>query len=57
MSLFVEYQLYKIKGSNTLPDPFIKQEVEILNKIAAILYPKDSKEKAEFIKSVNEILK
>ena len=54
-SLFVEYQIYQIKGSNTLPDPYLKDEVDILNKIAELIYP-DTKSRVEFVSRLTEIL-
>lgn len=53
-SLFIEYLFYVAKGRNSFPDPYMEQEIEILNRIAFILYPSE-KERTAFVQKIMKI--
>lgn len=54
-SLFVTYYSYVISGQNIFPDPYLKEELEILNEIVDILY-ENPQDKNNFIKKINSII-
>lgn len=54
-ALFVNLQVYELKGRNTIPNPYIDKQLEILDIIADLSFT-DLDERDEFVDEMNRIL-